>query len=314
MMHVLANVGVKPAANVWTTSIIPYLTNFTWLFMMVSAFSMCCGYYERVKEGLIKPVDFYRRRYERIWPFFAIMVVLSVAIDRDLRSLQEGFLDLTLCFNLLPGADIETVGVGWFLGTIFTFYMLFPFFTYCLANRRKGWFVLVVSLLMVVVSAHPLFEMGEIGRSNIIYSGPFFIVGGLIYLYRETLGRWVATHRWLAAVLTIALSIGTFIVPWGEGLPIARELVFYTILTIYALGSRDWLLNNPITRYLSRISMEIYLCHMMCFRVASLLSLDHFVADTTWLYVLTTLLTLAGAIVFSHVVKLYLLPRLMLPR
>lgn len=32
-----------------------------------------------------------------------------------------------MCFNLLPNPDIAVIGVGWFLGTVLTFYMLFPY-------------------------------------------------------------------------------------------------------------------------------------------------------------------------------------------
>ena len=49
MMHVLANIAVKPSENYLTEVIIPYFTNFTLLFMVVSAFSVCCGYYGRVE-------------------------------------------------------------------------------------------------------------------------------------------------------------------------------------------------------------------------------------------------------------------------
>ena len=44
MMHVISNIPVKPSANILTTEIIPWFTNFTLLFMIVSGFSMSCGY------------------------------------------------------------------------------------------------------------------------------------------------------------------------------------------------------------------------------------------------------------------------------
>ena len=310
-MHVLANITLKPTDSFVTLSLIPYLTNFTLLFMMVSAFSMCCGYYERVKSGAISPCDFYRKRYARVWPFFAVMVVLSVAVDRDLRSVQEAVLDLTLCFNLLPNADIRTIGVGWFLGTIFAFYILFPFFTYLIDSRRKAWGVLAASLFVVYIAVNPLFEMGGIDRKNIVYSSPFFIVGGLVYLYREPLARWIDSHMMLATLLTVVLSVMVFMaVPVGAPLPILRELLFFTLLIIYALGARNAVLHNRVTSYLSKISMEVYLCHMMCFRVVAMLHIDRHIFDPDLLYVITVALTLVSAIGFSHVVKFHVLPRL----
>ena len=51
--------------------------------------------------------------------------------------------------------------------------------------------------------------------------------------------------------------------------------------------------------------MEIYLCHMMFFRVASMLHLDKFIHNNDMLYVATCIMTLIGAICFSHVIKYY---------
>lgn len=36
-----------------------------YLIMIISAFSMCCGYYERIKSGAITPAKFYAKRYHR---------------------------------------------------------------------------------------------------------------------------------------------------------------------------------------------------------------------------------------------------------
>ena len=55
--------------------------NFTILFMMVSAFGMCCGYYEKFKAGTINIEAFYKRRYEKLWPFFALLCILDSALN-----------------------------------------------------------------------------------------------------------------------------------------------------------------------------------------------------------------------------------------
>ena len=74
---------------------------------------------------------------------------------------------------------------------------------------------------------------------------------------------------------------------------------------MYAIGTKDIVLNNKVAKYLSGISMEIYLCHMIFFRVASLLHLDKFIHNNDMLYVATCIATLIGAICFSHVIKYY---------
>lgn len=85
LMHVLANLMIKPSDNILTGNVIPWFTNFTLLFMIISAFSMCCGYYERIKSGAITPAKFYAKRYHRTWPFFAMMVMISFVIGTILE-------------------------------------------------------------------------------------------------------------------------------------------------------------------------------------------------------------------------------------
>ena len=127
-MHVLSNISVKPSENYVTKELIPFFTDFTLLFMMVSGFSVCCGYYQRIKEGTITPTKFYKKRYARILPFFAILCLIDLAVSPSIGSLYEAITNMTLCFGLLPpSTDIHVIGVGWFLGVVFLFYMLFPF-------------------------------------------------------------------------------------------------------------------------------------------------------------------------------------------
>ena len=140
-MHVQANMtAYQLSENILTNDVIPWFTNFTLLFMIISAFSMCCGYYERIKTGAITPAKFYSKRYHRTWP-------------------------------------------------------------------------------------------------------------------------------------------------------------------LYAIGSKDIVLNNRVAKYLSGIRMEIYLCLMMFYRVASMLHLDKFIHNNDILYVATCIMTLIGAICFSYVIK-----------
>lgn len=46
MMHMRANNNYEIGGYVYN-KIIPSFTNFVFLFMVISAFGMCCGYYEK---------------------------------------------------------------------------------------------------------------------------------------------------------------------------------------------------------------------------------------------------------------------------
>ena len=72
LMHVQANMAIKPSVNYLTSNIIGNMACLTLLFMMVSAFSMCCGYYDRVRIGAITPQAFYSKRYHRACLFLLL--------------------------------------------------------------------------------------------------------------------------------------------------------------------------------------------------------------------------------------------------
>lgn len=146
--------------------------------------------------------------------------------------------------------------------------------------------VMLLSLLFcyiaIVYFGTPDFVVKPIGKVNIIYSAPFFIAGGMIYLYRQGIKSWVEKHRVIALALCLVLTILRFAVDI-KGLFILPNLIVFAAWLIYAIGSRNIVLNNRVAKYLSGISMEIYLCHMMFFRVASVLHLDKFIHNNDML-------------------------------
>ncbi len=54
--------------------------NFVFLFMVISAFGMCCGYYGRINSNGIKLSDYYGKRFKKVLPFFGLRFVIAVGI------------------------------------------------------------------------------------------------------------------------------------------------------------------------------------------------------------------------------------------
>lgn len=136
LMHVRANGNYGLDGFIYDRLIASF-TNLTFFFMLLSAFSMCCGYYERFRTNTISLESFYKRRYERIWPYFALLCTMELIVDHNLISLYEWIADISLAFGLLPNANINVVGVGWFVGIVFVFYMIFPFFCFLIGNKNE---------------------------------------------------------------------------------------------------------------------------------------------------------------------------------
>ncbi len=295
LMHVLANGGYHTSGFVFNR-LIPAFTNFVFLFMMLSAFGMCCGYYEKIRKGSISVDIFYSKRYEKIWPYFTILCLLDIVISPSINALYEVFANLTLCFGLLPNANITVIGVGWTLGVIFVFYLLFPFFCYLMGNKKRAWMTFVLALVFNLIAANYF----EADRTNIIYSAVYFVAGGLIYLYREQLKKFAEQKKifaWIGAVASVVLY---FLI----GDSVITILLVSATLLVYVLGiNMGGVLLNPFTRFISNISFEIYLCHMVIYRVIEKLHLTHIVDRDVVSYIIACVGTIVGAVFFSVIAQ-----------
>lgn len=308
-MHVLMNGSYKLSGFLFE-ELIPSFADFVFLFMMISSFSMCCGYYEKILHCRISPVAFYSKRFLKIWPFFALLNILDVVISPSRDALFEGFANLTLCFGLLPNANISVIGVGWTIGVIFVFYLLFPFFCFLFSNKRSAWLAFGVMLLMnFACSMYFLDEMhvlsGFSERSSILYCAVYFAAGGLVYLYRNELVKVFASRYQL--LLLILAAIGGIFYFSVEASTMMRLIIYLSIL-IYAVckGEQKGILNNQMTKYVSDISMELYLCHMMIYRVIEKFGFLHLLRSEVMSYCIAVFLTVVGAIVFAIVARWFL--------
>lgn len=298
LMHVLAN-GEYGIGGFLFERLIPSFTNLVFLFMMVSGFGMCCGYYQKIVDQKISVEDFYKKRYIKIWPYFALLCALDFVISPSKESLFEVFANLTLCQGLLPNAKISVIGVSWTLAVIFVFYMLFPFFCFLIGNKKRAWSVAVVALVFNWLCTNYF----KAGRTNIIYDAIYFIAGGLIFLYRKELAEFAAKYKVIAGVILLIAVVAYFAVG-GNTL---MMLFFCVAALVYTLGcKRGVVLVNPVAKFLGGISFEIYLCHMVIYRVLEKLHLVHLFGNGLLAYIFTAIAVICGSVVFSVCAKWFL--------
>ena len=239
LMHVLAN-GEYELGGFVFEQLIPAFTNLVFLFMMVSGFGMCCGYYQKIIDRKISMEEFYCKRYIKIWPYFALLCALDFVISPSKNSLYEVFANLTLCQGLLPNANISVIGVSWTLAVIFVFYMMFPFFCFLLGNKKRAWIVAVAALIFNFVSSNYF----NVGRKNIVYDAIYFIIGGLIFLYRKELAEFVQKYKVVAGAILLAAIVTYFTL----GSLTLTMLFFCVAALVYTLGCNGggyWSIQSP---------------------------------------------------------------------
>lgn len=306
MMHVLANGKYKLHGFVFE-EFIPSFAKLVFLFMLVSSFGMCCGYYQKIIDKKISVVEFYGKRYAKIWPYFSLLCVLDVVVSPSKEALFEVFANLTLVQGLLPNAAIEVIGVSWTLAVIFVFYLIFPFVCFLLENKKRAWLSFIVAVIYNFLCDIYFFDRNHVvggfsAKTNILYCAVYFMAGGVIFLYRDKLSEFSKKYKTIVIVGWLVLIVGYF---WG-GDSVFMIVTFCAVALIYALGCKQGVLINPVVRFFGDISFEIYLCHMVIYRILEKMRLTHFFGDTLFSYIFTVIMTIIGASIFSLCVKSFL--------
>lgn len=290
IMHIRANTNYIISGYLYN-KVIPSFTNFVFLFIVISAFGMYSGYYEKFLNNKIVLSDFYKKRFKKVLPFFSILVILDVLLFPSVESFYEGFCDLTLMFGFLP-KFLSVIGVGWFLGLIFIFYISFPFFVFLLENKKRAWIVFALSLIYNYIS----YNFFDLGRSNILYSACFFIAGGLIYLYRQKILNY---NKNLISFITVGVVVAYYIFDENVYMCLSVACMFL----IYAILKQGGILENKITKFFSNLSLEIYLSHMLIFRIVEKLNLITILGNGWLQFLLTVIIVICGATIFSYIMK-----------
>ncbi|MBR4627230.1 MAG: acyltransferase [Ruminococcus sp.] len=275
IMHIRANSAYNLSGYVYDT-IIASWTQFVYLFIMISGFGMCVGYYSKVKDGKLDVNSFYGKRYAKIIPFFGFLLLISLVMERNGSTAVESFMEITLAFGLLPNNHLETIGVSWTLGVIFLFYFLFPFIVFLTYDRRRAVMSFLISIAVNYACVYYFFTDkfvvdGFAFRHCFIYCLPFFLGGVLIYLFREPILAFVTKYKIVMFLIMAAMVAAYYALPDEIGdvsiFTVKNLLISMTILS-FAIGCNGKICNNKVVSYLSSISMEMYLCQMVLFRVA----------------------------------------------
>ncbi len=313
LMHVQANTNYNLGGNFAWDVLIPSFTWLVYLFFMISGFGMCAGYLRRFQNSEIDLEHFYRRRYGKILPFFGLLLVIDVLMEHTPDALYEASVEGLLLHGLLPNNAVSVIGVSWFLGVVFLFYLLFPAFTVLMKTKRRAWVSFALSLWVVVCLDQHFFSPYFVTESftprhSFLYVLPLFILGGIIYLYRDDIARVCEGRRASALALCLVATVLWYAIPsTAGGVFYLKSLVLFGLWLSYAIGDDSKFLSCRPMRYLSSISMELYLAQMLSFRVvqrAHLLYLFGNRGATGWLsYAVASCLTVAGLIVFIEAYK-----------
>lgn len=236
----------------------------------------------------------------------------------SLDNLIQFVIEAPLTFNLCFYPCLSLLQVGWFLGMIFTFYIIFPFFVFMIWTKKRAWLVLMITLFLSLISTY-YYKHTEgwstfqtVGVSIIVFS-PRFVVGGLLFLYKDKIAKTlksISEQRCslIRGIMVVLIAVSFYAMTYESFVLNAFNILF----VLYAISfSKYPLLDNKVTNVLSDLSFEIYLSHMLIFRVLERLHLTHCIENYTLNYIFVLTIVFIGSFLFSYVVKYYVLPTLM---
>lgn len=312
LMHVMVNGGFILPDNMLFT-LIGRAGALVEMFFILSAFSMCCGYFEKMKNGTMLPKEFYLRRFGKFAPFFWMitaaytvpMAVKAILVKESLdRVAEEAFFNISLLFGFLPDNRMDVAGIGWTLGVIFAFYLLFPFFVCITEDKRKTTASLALFLAVNSAMIHYYSGTDRFLKGNILYQMCFFVLGAFLYHFRKQLRsavNAVPCMEWLCVISGTIISM----VLMPEDI-FARNVAYmagFGLVVTGCLGKENRALSNAVTKAGAEYSFELYLSHMLVFTAVNA-AVKKIMPDRNLLaYFITAAATLAGAYAFSVISK-----------
>lgn len=285
MMHMLSYENNHYTFTKKLALIIPYFTDFVFVFMVISAFVLCLKYYDDVINGNFNVLCFYKKRTRKIIPLFMLLVCVDIFVNHSKQALIEGIADISLLFGLFPNS-IGVVGVGWFIGLIFAFYYIFPFFCFLIRDKR----VALISFVMSIFMNYVVGTYFNVERHNIVFSLCFFVLGGIIFLYRSNLEK--APKLFTLVLLSLALAAYFYNQNTITRLALAGSLL------VVAIGiSKEALLSKATL--LGSVSYEVYLLHMPVFRLISHFNINYMFGYGMFQYFFTVIIVLSLSVLIA---------------
>lgn len=308
LMHVLSNFHTINSLPVF--NVVAQAGNYVPLFFILSGFGMCCGYYDKVKNNEMSINQFYISRYLKLLPFFALLVLVDVgyaAISNfSMSVIYEAFSDLTLLFAFLPNSNIQVIGVGWSLGVIFAFYCIFPFFVFMIWDKFRAVLSFVITLLLSILCSIYFTVDGAVVACNLLRWLCYFILGGIIFLWRDEIEKKLKQYGLILSLITIIVTIVAFLIPNeinGVSVITFKTLIVFGLWVLTSIGEDNIIMNNKVTSFISDISFEVYLSHMFIYRVLEKIHLTRLFENEVISYVFTSIVVLILSIAFSFYAK-----------
>jgi peptidoglycan/LPS O-acetylase OafA/YrhL len=246
------------------------------LFFMISAFSLSIAY----SGGMYTKVEHLRyaiRRFARLAPLFYVILAAWLiyigALGGQMPTLRTIFLNLCFLFGMDPSTQTSIVPAGWSIGVEMIFYALFPVFC---RFRTVAANIGLVAGAFIACGIFNYFAHENVQYfhwTHFLTNAPYFALGLLAYRVHNSLAKERQRFVGLACLLFSLIIIGLMILfgPQVTAMSVKTQPVQMALVTGWGLAffllllsqvfAPIWIISNPATLFLGRISYSIYLIH-----------------------------------------------------
>jgi peptidoglycan/LPS O-acetylase OafA/YrhL len=256
-------------------------------FFVISGFAMTVAYRDRLATPE-EVRDYFLHRWFRIWPLYALAVLLTLALGRNALPagwLAKAALNLSLAFGFANPGDTALVAGGWSIGIEIVFYILFPALA---AVTQWKWSAAALAATVLVVlqgifvnatlSTAPSFDTAWTAYTQpIAFAGYFaggFAIGCLYLIAPQLKGSLAALGIAVVGILVFAFSpddpMAILTGPRGALLSVAT---LATVAAIAFLPEPKGALRS-VARVLGNLSYATYLLHVLVYGVVQKLGIE----------------------------------------
>ena len=280
---------------------------FVQLFFMLSGFSLMCGYFAQFNSN--PQLDqFYIGRIKKIVPTFWIALLAHCIIDYCVGTPISEYNIIgtaSLMFGFMPRYQESLVMAGWALGIEVIFYLIFPAFFVFNRDKKRSWGCFIFSVIMFI-TYEKFYALGvELSYINIIRQLVFFSAGALLFHYTDQLDGMESKKRIILFLLCIIIEIVSFYCYGKINGNVVMIIAFIAVMT-NQINNKDYVVNNKLFNALGKISYQMYLFHMVVYKLLYNLNVFVFVQDRISgfnAYIIMYMLVVMGTIVFSLAAK-----------
>lgn len=256
------------------------------LFLLVSGFGL---YYSIMSTKGTKA--FYKKRLKRILPGYWFVIILYQVIS----FVHFGFRYKTLCDLII---ELTTIGFWlslfkfsnpyWYISGILFLYIITPFLVRIINDNWNKWRKILLLIVLSAFFVNTIITSFVHGCYYLLFSRvPIFVIGLI-------LGRfsYYHSHVQINKQSICFISIILFLVMWllcckysvfihyalGYGIVFATFILIIPglLLLVYYLNCLK--LCSSILFFMGSISLELYLCHGLEYRLMSLFGIEHNIA------------------------------------